>query len=102
MAHFQGGIVEKNLLSAIAGRELSPDFDGHANCFVETGFGKALLIDFNYEVEPLPGRFPLAPLLHAAIARDAVTGEHWRGRWIDVGTPDRLRALDVALRGRGA
>ncbi len=60
VAHFQGGILEQNLLSAIAGRELKPDFDGHANCFVETGFGKALLIDFNYDVEPLPGRFPLA------------------------------------------
>ena len=60
VAHFQGGILEENLLAAITGKELKPDFDGHANCFVETGFGKALLIDFNYDVEPLPGRFPLA------------------------------------------
>jgi len=60
VAHFQGEILEHNLLAAIAGKELAPDFDGHANCFVETGFGKALLIDFNYDVEPLPGRFPLA------------------------------------------
>jgi sulfide:quinone oxidoreductase len=37
-------------------------FDGHANCFVETGFRKALLIDFNYDVEPLPGRFPVPQL----------------------------------------
>jgi sulfide:quinone oxidoreductase len=39
-------------------------FDGHANCFVETGFHKALLIDFNYDQEPVPGRFPtvLGPL----------------------------------------
>lgn len=49
-----------------------------------------------------PGRFPLAPLLHAAIARDAVAGEHWQGRWVDVGTPDRLRALEAALGGQGA
>lgn len=60
VAHFQGAILEHNLLNAIAGRELVPEFDGHANCFVETGFGKAILIDFNYDVEPLPGRFPLA------------------------------------------
>jgi sulfide:quinone oxidoreductase len=60
VAHFQGEILEHNLLAAIAGKELAPDFDGHANCFVETGFGKAILIDFNYDVEPLPGRFPLA------------------------------------------
>ncbi|HEY5791532.1 MAG TPA: nucleotidyltransferase family protein [Gammaproteobacteria bacterium] len=48
-----------------------------------------------------PGRFPLAPLLHAALARDAVAGEHWRGRWCDVGTPERLRALDAALTAAG-
>ena len=34
-------------------------FDGHANCFIESGFGKGLLIDFNYLTEPLPGEFPL-------------------------------------------
>jgi sulfide:quinone oxidoreductase len=36
-----------------------PTFDGHANCFIESGFGKGLLIDFNYDTEPLPGRYPL-------------------------------------------
>ncbi|MDH3224510.1 MAG: NAD(P)/FAD-dependent oxidoreductase, partial [Gemmatimonadota bacterium] len=59
VAHFQGSILEHNLLAAIQGKPLAPDFDGHANCFVETGFGKAILIDFNYDVEPLPGRFPM-------------------------------------------
>ena len=34
-------------------------FDGHANCFIESGAGKGFLIDFNYEVEPLPGKFPI-------------------------------------------
>ena len=34
-------------------------FDGHANCFIESGFGKGILIDFNYDTEPLPGKFPL-------------------------------------------
>jgi sulfide:quinone oxidoreductase len=58
VAHFQAEGLEQNLLRAIAGRALEPEFDGHANCFVESGDGKALLIDFNYEVEPLPGRFP--------------------------------------------
>jgi sulfide:quinone oxidoreductase len=59
VAHFQGEVLLENLLRAIHGRPLDPCFDGHANCFIETGFGKALLIDFNYETEPLPGRFPL-------------------------------------------
>ena len=44
-----------------------------------------------------PGRFPLAPLLRAAMARDAVGGEHFAGRWVDVGTPERLAALDRLL-----
>ncbi|MDA8382870.1 MAG: nucleotidyltransferase family protein [Betaproteobacteria bacterium] len=40
----------------------------------------------------------LAPLLREAIGRGAVTGEHWGGQWVDVGTPERLAALDRLLR----
>lgn len=43
------------------------------------------------------GKFPLAPLLRAAMARGAVSGEHYRGRWYDIGTPERLKALDREL-----
>lgn len=60
VAHFQAEVLEHNLSRAIAGRSLDDGFDGHANCFIETGFGKALLIDFNYDTEPLPGAFPVA------------------------------------------
>jgi len=59
VAHFQAEVLQENLQRAIDGRSLDDGFDGHANCFVETGFGKALLIDFNYDTEPLPGAFPL-------------------------------------------
>lgn len=59
VAHFQGDVLLVNVLRWIAERPLLPEFDGHANCFIETGFGKAMLIDFNYETEPLPGKFPL-------------------------------------------
>ena len=59
VAHFQGEILIENILSAIDGRPLRASFDGHANCFIESGFGKGLLIDFNYDTEPLPGKFPL-------------------------------------------
>jgi MurNAc alpha-1-phosphate uridylyltransferase len=45
-----------------------------------------------------PGRFPLAPILRAAMARGLVSGEHYRGRWLDVGTPERLASLDRELR----
>jgi sulfide:quinone oxidoreductase len=59
VAHFEGEVLVENVLRYIDGRPLVADFDGHANCFIESGFGKALLIDFNYETEPLPGKFPL-------------------------------------------
>jgi MurNAc alpha-1-phosphate uridylyltransferase len=47
-----------------------------------------------------PGRFPLAPLLRQAMAQGQVSGEHYRGRWNDIGTPERLAALDAALNSR--
>ncbi len=59
VAHFEAETLIENLERAATGRELVSTFDGHANCFVETGGGKALLIDFNYDVEPLPGKYPL-------------------------------------------
>ena len=60
VTHFEGDVLTKNIGRYLAGEELSGSYDGHANCFIETGFDKALLIDFNYETEPLPGRFPSA------------------------------------------
>jgi len=59
VAHFAGEILTENLLSAMEGRPLTAKFDGHANCYIETGYGKGALIDFNYDTEPLPGTFPL-------------------------------------------
>jgi sulfide:quinone oxidoreductase len=60
VTHFEAEILTENVARHLAGRELEAGYDGHANCFIETGFHKALLIDFNYETEPLPGRFPTA------------------------------------------
>lgn len=62
VAHFEGEILLENVLSYIQGEAMEARFDGHSNCFIETGHGKAALIDFNYETEPLPGKFPW-PLL---------------------------------------
>jgi sulfide:quinone oxidoreductase len=58
VTHFEAEVLSENVARYFAGRELEHGFDGHANCFIETGFHKALLIDFNYDVEPLPGHFP--------------------------------------------
>jgi sulfide:quinone oxidoreductase len=59
VAHFQAEVVVHNLLREIDGKEALPLADGHANCFIETGRGKAILIDFNYDIQPVPGKFPL-------------------------------------------
>jgi sulfide:quinone oxidoreductase len=58
VTHFQGEVLEANVVAYLEGRPLAASYDGHANCFIETGFDKALLIDFNYDTEPLPGHFP--------------------------------------------
>lgn len=59
VAHFAVDVFVDNFLEHIAGRPMTGSFDGHANCFVEAGDNKALLIDFNYETQPLPGRYPV-------------------------------------------
>ena len=59
VAHFAGEILFDNIMSFIEKRPLMAKFDGHANCYIETGYGKGALIDFNYDTEPLPGTFPL-------------------------------------------
>jgi sulfide:quinone oxidoreductase len=66
VTHFEAEVLAENVARYFEGDELEAGFDGHANCFIETGFKKALLIDFNYDTEPLPGHFPTAfglPLL---------------------------------------
>ena len=66
VTHFEAEVLTENVVRYFADKDLERGYDGHANCFIETGFHKALLIDFNYETEPLPGHFPAAiglPLL---------------------------------------
>jgi sulfide:quinone oxidoreductase len=58
VTHFEAEVLTENIARYCADEELDAGYDGHANCFIETGFHKALLIDFNYETEPLPGHFP--------------------------------------------
>jgi len=59
VAHFSVEIFADNFCQLVAGKPMSGSFDGHANCFIESGNGKGLLIDFNYDTEPLPGKYPL-------------------------------------------
>ncbi len=84
VAHFQVDLLSENLLRAIDGKELEPSFDGHSNCFVETGHGKAMLIDFNYDTEPLPGQFPIPGIGPLPLLKEA-RRNHWGKlafRWV--------------------
>jgi sulfide:quinone oxidoreductase len=62
VVHFQADILHENLMCYIEGRPFTASFDGHSNCYIETGHGKGALIDFNYDTEPLPGSFPFPGL----------------------------------------
>jgi sulfide:quinone oxidoreductase len=62
VVHFQAEILHENLLCYIEKRPFTGSFDGHSNCYIETGHGMGALIDFNYETEPLPGHFPFPGL----------------------------------------
>lgn len=84
VAHFQADVLSKNFLRVIEGRQPLPEFDGHANCFIESGFGKGVLIDFNYDVEPLPGKFPFATVGPFSLLKETSIN-HWGKmffRWI--------------------
>ena len=76
VAHFSAEVMVENFIREINGEELKEDFDGHANCFIETGFDKAALIDFNYEYEPLPGKFPLPGLGPFSLLGES-KANHW-------------------------
>lgn len=76
VAHFEVDVLAANLLAHARGLPLPRSFDGHANCFVETGHGKAMLLDFNYDVEPLPGTFPLPVAGPFTLLRES-RRDHW-------------------------
>ncbi|GAB3261506.1 type III sulfide quinone reductase, selenoprotein subtype [Nocardioides dilutus] len=59
VAHFSVEVFVDNFLEHVEGRPMTGSFDGHANCFIESGDKKALLIDFNYDTEPLTGTYPV-------------------------------------------
>jgi len=76
VAHFSAEVLVENFIREINDQPLNPEYDGHSNCFIETGFGKASLIDFNYEVEPLPGKFPVPGFGPFTLVGESRTN-HW-------------------------
>lgn len=93
VAHFSVEIFVDNFLDHVAGRPMGKAFDGHANCFVESGHGKGLLIDFNYDTEPLPGRYPVP-----GVGPFTLLEESRRNHWGKLGF--RWAYWHLLLRGR--
>lgn len=75
VAHYMSYTLVENLTREIEGHAPLPSFDGHATCFLASGFEKAILLDFNYNVEPLPGKFPF-PGLGPFSLLDETFGNH--------------------------
>jgi sulfide:quinone oxidoreductase len=101
VAHFAVDVFVENFVRHIDGLSMSASFDGHANCFIESGDGKAMLLDFNYDTEPLLGSFPLPELGPLKLLAES-EANHWGKlafRWIywHVLLPGRPLPLSAAM-----
>jgi sulfide:quinone oxidoreductase len=76
VAQFSVEEFTDNFVRYIEGLPMLEEFDGHANCFIESGFGKGILIDFNYDVEPLPGKYPLPGIGPFSLLQESEMN-HW-------------------------
>jgi sulfide:quinone oxidoreductase len=84
VAHFAVDVFAENFPRYVQGLPMREHFDGHANCFIESGHGKGLLIDFNYDTEPLPGKYPLPGIGPFSLLQETAAN-HWGKmmfRWI--------------------
>lgn len=81
VAHFAAETLAANMLLEIQGKPLEHSFDGHANCFIESGDGRGILIDFNYDTEPLPGVFPWPVLGGPFHLLQETRMNHWAKMW---------------------
>ncbi|HEY7176053.1 MAG TPA: FAD/NAD(P)-binding oxidoreductase [Micromonosporaceae bacterium] len=76
VAHFSVEVFADNFCQYVDGQPMTCRFDGHANCFVESGDGRGLLIDFNYDTEPLPGAYPVPVVGPFPLLRESARN-HW-------------------------
>ena len=111
VAHFAIDLFSENFVNYVNIRPMEHSFDGHANCFIESGNRKGLLIDFNYEVEPLTGRFPIPvigplPLLKESylnhIGKLAFRWIYWhillKGRYLPIPALMSMAGKDAAIK----
>jgi sulfide:quinone oxidoreductase len=84
VVHFSSDVLFENIICAIENRPFTAKYDGHSNCYIETGHGKGALIDFNYETEPLPGYFPFPGIGPFGLLRETRINHYGKllFRWI--------------------
>ncbi|MCD4719055.1 MAG: NAD(P)/FAD-dependent oxidoreductase [Desulfobacula sp.] len=83
-AHYMAYTLVDNLIREIDGHAALPKFDGHATCFLASGFEKAILLDFSYDVEPLPGKFPFPGMGPFSLLKESLSN-YWGKmmfRWV--------------------
>jgi sulfide:quinone oxidoreductase len=101
VAHFSMDLFPENFVNHVNGRPMTAFFDGHANCFIESGHGKGMLIDFNYDTEPLPGKYPIPGIGPLSLLKET-RENHWAKlafRWMywNVLLPGRPIPLGSAM-----
>lgn len=83
-AHYAASTVLENIVREIDGHPPRETFDGHATCFLASGSEKAILLDFSYKVEPLPGMFPFPGLGPFSLLKESLPN-YWGKmmfRWV--------------------
>ncbi len=84
VAHYMAYTLVENIIREMDGHAALPKFDGHATCFLASGFEKAILLDFSYDVEPLPGKFPFPGMGPFSLLKDSLSN-YWGKmmfRWV--------------------
>jgi sulfide:quinone oxidoreductase len=76
VVHFEMETAVANILAHIAGKEMTHKFDGHSLCFIESGYNKAVMIDFSYEQEPIFGAYPFPVVGPLSLLKETVFN-HW-------------------------
>ena len=82
VAHYEAEVITHNLLSEIKGKEPEPIYDGHSTCFIVSKKGKSFLVDFNYNIEPLFGKYPIPVIGPFSLLKE--TRMNWKGKlWFE-------------------
>ncbi|NTV46663.1 MAG: NAD(P)/FAD-dependent oxidoreductase [Chlorobiales bacterium] len=78
VAHYEADVVVFNIMAEIHGVKPEEIFDGHSTCFIVYSKGTSSLIDFNYKIEPLPGKYPAPKFGPFTLLKE--TKMNWKGK----------------------